>query len=248
MEAPSTCAVSLTAAAGASSVTSTCWTSASSLRTTSRRLGGRTNGLNDAAEPRRAPVDLVSVAIGQRAAQARHADDVSVLGGEAQHPRPVTTHHQRHPVPHGTWIGEHCVDQREVVPSVRHVLATQQRPGGFDQLDHPLDPCTRRRIRASRRGPLRGSVSRSDSEHGPSVRHQIQGRNLIGEHDRIPHAGVEYAGPDVDPFRHGRGRGERDERRRGPDPGWSPTYRPSNPLRSTSTAKANHDTRSLGLA
>lgn len=90
-------------------------------------------------------------------------------------------------------------------------------------------------------------MSCSHPKHGPSARHDIQGRNLAGERYWIPHARVQHAGPELDSFSDRHCRSERNERG-GPGARMVAHVETVERGALVPTANANHDARSLGLA
>ena len=102
-----------------------------------------------------------------------------------------------------------CVD--------RDRLTGEQRTGGIDQLDHAVDSLPRRRVGATRGGPLAGGVTGADTEDRPSGRQQVEGGHRSGQSHGLPHASVDDAGADSDAVGD-RGRGGEGHERRRTDP------------------------------
>ena len=96
---------------------------------------------------------------------------------------------------------------------VGHLVAVEQAAHDLDRFRHPLLANTRRVECGADRGVLGVGVAGADAELEPSVGDVVDRGGLAGEVNGVPEVVVEHERTDPDPFRRGRHRRQRRERR-----------------------------------
>lgn len=175
---------------------------------------GRPDRLDRPPDSVRAPVDPVTVAVSERVPEAGDPDDVGLSTGEAQHSTAVATDEERHVIPNRPRVAQDGIGEREVLAAVRGRLTVEQPGRDIGQLYHPRHALSCGGERSAGCRPLRRRVSGADTEHGPTVREDIQRCHCAGERKWLPHSGVHDTRSELGALSHCCRCTQSDERRR----------------------------------